>query len=351
MICFFHRIWKRQAMVCIILHSMVSILWSQSGETQIESTLEEDVGLSTVYEVEIANNREDLRYSGLFRMIIRLENDFGISINPQNFPVIAINFDTRIAPGLHTQIELLSTMAKILELRGFEKENLFFVTYRLETSLIKDFENGLQGYRIITSKSENYYHPEWFHESPMPSSIGDLAELLIKYPNDFETRKEMERKSNLPACLFLGDTYWINLATAKDDYYIGIDGAVTNATLNACGNTQRFRKDNTMGPAAASEILAIPELWDKHLFSLIDLSEIQIAGGPTFNSEFVRHQSFLLLSKNPVFLDYHAMHRICKLRRMAGLLDKNPDNFKLFTYAKELGLGDVSESRILKLPD
>ena len=351
MICFFHRIWKRQAMVCIILHSMVSILWSQSGETQIKTTAEDDIGLSTVYEVEIINDRKELRYSGLFRMIVRLENDLGISISPKKFPVIAINFDTRIAPGLHTQIELLSTMAKILELRGFEKEDVFFVTNRLETSLRKDLENELQGYEIITSESENYYHPEWFHESPMPSSMGDLAELLIKYPNNSETRKEMERKSNLPACLFLGDTYWINLATAKDDYYIGIDGAVTNATLNACSNTQRFRKDTTMGPAAASEILAIPELLEKHLFSLIDLSEVQIAGSPTFNSEFVRQQSFLLLSKNPVFLDYHAMHRICKLRKMAGLLDKNPDKLKLFTYAQALGLGDVSQSRILKFPD
>ena len=107
---------------------MVSILWSQSGETQIKSTAEDDIGLSTVYEVEIINDRKELRYSGLFRMIVRLENDLGISISPKKFPVIAINFDTRIAPGLHTQIELLSTMAKILELRGFEKENLFFVT-------------------------------------------------------------------------------------------------------------------------------------------------------------------------------------------------------------------------------
>ena len=160
-------------MVCIILHSMVSILWSQSGETQIkETTAEDDIGLSTVYEVEIINDRKELRYSGLFRMIVRLENDLGISISPKKIPVIAINFDTRIAPGLHTQIELLSTMAKILELRGFEKEDVFFVTNRLETSLRKDLENELQGYEIITSESENYYHPEWFHESPMPSSWG-----------------------------------------------------------------------------------------------------------------------------------------------------------------------------------
>ena len=110
----------------------------------------------------------------------------------------------------------------------------------METPLKKDFENELQGYPIITSESENYYHPEWFHESPMPPSMGDLAELLIKYPNKPETRKEMERKSNLPACLFLEDTHWINLANAKYDHYVGIDGAVSNATLNACSNTQRF---------------------------------------------------------------------------------------------------------------
>ena len=111
-----------------------------------------------------------------------MENDHGITINPQNFPKIAINFDAKYRPGLHTSINLLQTVIKILELRDYGKEELILVTFDLSDQLRNKIRNSLPGYSIITSASERYFHPDWFHESPIPASLGDRSKFLIQYP-------------------------------------------------------------------------------------------------------------------------------------------------------------------------
>ena len=336
-------------MVCILLHSLVSILWSdEDGNSQFYRS-----GLSpegaVVYQQKLTDRAEQTRYLGLSQMIDRLEQDNRLNIIPSNFPKIAIYFDARIAPGLCTQTELIANVIKFLEIRGYGKAELSLVTFHLDDVTRQKLKNECPRYPIITSKDDKYFHPDWFHDSPMPPAMGDRAELLIKYPRNAKARLDSERKSYLPACLFLDETYWINLAIAKDDYYMGIDGAISNVTLNASGNSQRFREDFTMGAATAIEILAIPEFWEKHLFSVIDLSEIQIAGGPDFNAEFIRQEPLLLLSKNPVFLDFHAMDILGEKRSRSKLKEKSSTETNLFKFAKELGLGTAPSSKTVKL--
>ena len=103
--------------------------------------------------------------------------------------------------------------------------------------------------------------------------------LSLRYPRDREVRLREERRSYLPAPLFLEDAFWINLPVAIDSRSMGIDAAVGNASLHAVDNNSRFLGRSTTAPSAATEILAIPEYWEKHLFSILDLSRFQYAGG------------------------------------------------------------------------
>lgn len=336
-------------MVCIIFQSLVAIVGAKEVASQREIRSIENFESEKVYELRRNIKKEDFPYSGLFHMIIRLENDLGFTIHPANFPKIAINFDAKLAPVLCTNLELLKSLIKFLQIRGYGSEELLLVTYELNPSYERILEKEFPWYKIITSNSQDYFHPDWFHESPMPPAIKEATEFRLQFPQDPESRVKLERQSRLPACLFLGNTYWINLANAKDDYYLGINGVITGITLNASSNTQRFREDLTMGPANAVEMLAIPEFWEKRLFSLLDLSKMQIAGGPLLNSEFTRSSSYLYLSKNPVFLDYQGMKRIGEERKMTGLIDKNADNCKLFLFAKELELGDPKKCEVIQV--
>ena len=336
-------------MVCIFLHSMVLTLWSDEPGKQSDFDGQTGAQPASVYQLDLNPNSKKISYLDLLPIIAWFEEEQRININPKNFHKIAIYFDTRIAPGLCISKNILSAVVEFLEIRGFGKDEISLVTYKMEHETLQSLQKDFPACPIITSESEKYFHGNWFHDSPLPPATGDRADLLIKYPKEASTRKIMERKSFLPACLFLRNTWVINLAKAKDDYHLGIDGMIANISLNASSNTLRFRDDATMGPATATEILAIPEFWEKQLFSLMDLSTMQIAGGPGFDAEFIRKEPYLLLSKNPVFVDYQAIKIIDKKRIAAGLKPKNTNHYKLFKFAKQLGLGDPLESKVVKL--
>ena len=51
-----------------------------------------------------------------------------------------------------------------------------------------------------------------------------------------------------------------------DDPFLGIDGASSNITLGSISNYGRFSRNKTLSAAAVTEILAIPEIWEKKLF-------------------------------------------------------------------------------------
>ena len=351
MFCFFHRNWKRQAMVCIILHSMVITLGAGEQVEIADSPLLPIEVKSKVFQANLSNlSPEDYRFTVL-RLIAQLEYEQKFKIKPSVFPQIAIKFDAQRAPGLSTNPNLVLSLVQFLERRGYTRENIFLVALKIDRETRFTLEKQFLASQIITGEDEEYFHPDWFHDSPMPPAMGYRAKLLIDHPQNPEKRKIEERKSYLPAFLFLSKMHWINLSTAKDDHVLGIDGAITNATLNSSSNSQRFREDSTIGPAAATEILAIPEFLEKHLFSVLDLSEMQIAGGPEFNAEFIRHKPSLLLSKNPVFIDYYAMQSIQKERAILALKDRVPQDCKLFIYARELGLGDIQETELVQLAD
>ena len=118
----------------------------------------------------------------------------------------------------------------------------------------------------------------------MPPTIHDRSRFFLEYPNDRLRRVEEERKSYLPSILFLKDVFWINLSVATDSVNLGIDAASSNMTTGAISNYQRFLKKPTLAPAAVTEILAIPEIWDKRVYSILDMSQYQFANGGQFDA-------------------------------------------------------------------
>ena len=61
-----------------------------------------------------------------------------------------------------------------------------------------------------------------------------------------------------------------------DDPFLGINGAAANVTLGGMSNFGRFMNKKTLSPATVTEVLAIPEIWENKLFSIIDFIEFSI---------------------------------------------------------------------------
>ena len=139
-------------MVCILLHSLVSILWSdEDGNSQFYRS-----GLSpegaVVYQQKLTISAEQTRYLGLSQMIDRLEQDNRLNIIPSNFPKIAIYFDARIAPGLCTQTELIANVIKFLEIRGYGKAELSLVTFHLDDVTRQKLKNECLFIHLLHSR-------------------------------------------------------------------------------------------------------------------------------------------------------------------------------------------------------
>jgi hypothetical protein len=344
----FHRRWKRQAMVCLIANSMAAMLWSQGQNTSLLTNKERISKEAAVYEAKLTNSSTRSSLTQFARIIPMIEKEQGWELKPGNFPKLAINLDLDLAPGIAISKDLLGGLLGFLELRGYTKNDLFLVSYSLKKVKLSQYEEDFLGYEIITAKSGHYFNQQWYHESSLPPASADHIRLILKYPNQEEVRRLEGRKSYLPHCLFGEDIWWINLAKASDDEVLGIRGAVVSSTLNAAGNSERFTNDSVIGPANAVEILAIPELWEKHLFSVMDLSRSQFAGGTQFNPKFLKKSDRFWVSSNPFFLDYHAMGYLSEERSKYELIHRDRDKANLFLFAKEIGLGDASQSRIVK---
>ena len=173
----------------------------------------------------------------------------------------------------------------------------------------------------------------------MPPSSVDRAKFILNFPNDQKLRLREERKSYLPAKI-LGDAFWINLAVPMDDPYLGIDGASANMTLGAMSNYGRFSNKTTLSAATVAEVMAIPEIWDKKLFSIIDFSSFQVANGQRYDSYYAGSQNAIFIGRNPFALDYLAWKIINKERTIRhGLSVRDINNALIFKYSEELGMG------------
>jgi hypothetical protein len=135
-----------------------------------------------------------------------------------------------------------------------------------------------------------------------------------------------------------------------DSLNLGIDGAAANFSMGSIDNARRFLEKPTLAPAAVTEILAIPEIWQKRVFSIVDLSKFQFAAGERFDAEFLGREEVLLLGENPFSVDYVALQTLNKLRVKRGFAHRKSQDVLMFRYAQELGLGDVKNAKLFDLP-
>ena len=359
MYCFFQSLVKRQVRVYFLFLIMVL---SCAGQTVRNTAV---APLSTGYSVNLDANRtgdvyraENVDGNYLFfleKLFLTAESKGGSKIIPSQFPRIALKIKSAYAPGLQVSRSLVDALLAVLRKRGYGEDQILLVDREREGLVSGGFlvvgqtNNRYQGYPVVCSVDQAYYNPIWFHDSPMPPTLHDRARLFLRYPFDREMRMKEERKSFLPRILFEKDTFWISLAVATDNLHLGIDGASANMTTGAISNFQRFLEKPTLAPAAVTEILAIPEIWQKRAYSIVDLSRFQFANGGKFDAEFLGRESTLLLSENPFSVDRVALESLNDRRKKMGFSERGGGSLLLFKYAQELGLGDWGKTKIVQV--
>lgn len=359
--CFLQRILKGQARGFLLLFWMINGLFANkqniTGNISFSSLKvdQADSNQTAVFYRETVPTAFEFHKS-LDLVIEEFQIREKIELNPNNFPKIVIKLDTSASPGLQVSIGLLDGLLELLKNRGYEKEKVELVCFQLEEvrrakgyRLISEMD-FYKGHLVSSPKNLNFFEPDWFHDSPMPPKVHDRAKFYLQFPNDRKKRMEEERKSYLPSILLQDQVYWINLATVMDDSNLGILGASSNMSIGMASNTRRFAGDPTLGAAAVTEILAIPEIWKKRIFSVLDLSRYQFAGGGDFNAEFLGSHHAILLSRNPFAVDSVAWGFLAQSRERRKFTFRTKENALIFKYAESLGLGVVMNPEVFRVP-
>ncbi len=289
----------------------------------------------------------------LSRLLVQYEKASGKTIDAKNFDAIGLKVQTSNAPGLATPRALVDATISWLIGRGFEEESIFLLDLHSRGLRSAGYLPGLsvggEKYRSFSVKvlsGGGYFRPEWFHESPLPPSPDHSVQVRLAYPDDLKAQWREGRRSYLPTPLMLGKVGWINLPVAKDSASLGVEAAVANASLWNVGNNRRFLDRKSTAPAAAIEILAVPELWDRHLFSVLSLEKYQYSGGRKFQAAYLGSRPELLLSANPIGVDAAALEVLRAEREKKGLLPRTKDQL-LFQYARSLQLGDSEKAKVV----
>jgi len=348
---------KRQAMVFLLFVFLSWKFFPAGGQEKDTTFLNKEEGTEKPEireKVFIVNNNNSVEsYRKTFDRLIyefNYRNENGLI--PANIPKIAIKLETHLAPGLQTSKEMVDGLLQCLSAKGYSQSDIVLIDFESRGLVLGGFLSQLNqrqylGYRVISFVDSEYSNQAWFHDSPIPPTLHDRAEYFLLHPQNRERRLLEERRSYLPSIMFLKNFHWINLAVAMDDPFLGIDAAAANISLGAVNNFRRFYKEPTMGPASIAEILAIPEFWEKRIFSIVNLGRFQFAGGKSFEAEFLGSHPTIIASANPILVDYYTWSEIAKERKKFGFSKRDREQAQLFKYAEELNLFDPNQHELI----
>jgi hypothetical protein len=293
---------------------------------------------------------------GVEALLAQFEKAIGQRLIPGEKGKVGLKIYTNSGPGLATPVPLVQAVIAALVERGYKREDVFLVglnPLRLRfTGFLPSLITGVtpfEGNPIYILESGQFYDPEWFYDSPLPSRF-DPVFLNRQASDDPSLRQEANRRSFLATPLFLEADFWINLPVYTDHPTLGVNGALANATLWNASNTARFFNNPANAPAAVAEMSAIPELRQTWLFTIASLQHYQFVGGPAFNSLYTVSDRQVWLSADPVALDTLMLDRINRHRKAAGFPIVS-EEIRTLEFAEVLQVGSTvdSASRIVRV--
>ena len=177
-------------------------------------------------------------------------------------------------------------------------------------------EDSYSGVRVADIESKQFFNKDWYYDNPlMPKNNRGMLKSIDLYNPEL-------RKSYLPVPLFLTvDSIW-NMS-----------------------NNERFLKQPANASMAAAEVAAIPELKNSEIFTILSLERGHVVGGAIFNSRCTFSEKTVLMSANPVVIDYIAWETLNKYRRAFRFAQIDPMP-PLLNYCRELQLGDFDFRKI-----
>ena len=298
----------------------------------------------TVFECGVPEWNDEAYKKSVSSLFSAFEKQRGEKIKKGAKGKVGIKVYTNSGAGHHTPKALVDAVIAQLEKRGYKKSDITLMDMSRRklrdcgflprySELKKGVADNYKGVNVADIESKKFFDRNWFYDNPLtPKNIRGMSGLTDLYNPEL-------RKSYLPVPLFLTVDFWINLPVITDMEGLGVCAAIGNASIWNMSNNERFLKSPANASMAAAEVFAIPELNDTHLFTILTLEKGQFVGGAVFNSRCTFSEPRIILSANPVVIDYISYELINKFRRSFGFAPISPQP-PVLNYCRELRIGD-----------
>lgn len=278
------------------------------------------------------------------------ESEAGFKIKPGEKGKVGLKIYTNSGAGMCTPKALVDAVISQLVNRGYKREDITIVDMSRRKMRDCGFlpklsqvqggvEDSYGGVRVADIESKQFFNKDWYYDNPlMPKNNRGMLKSIDLYNPEL-------RKSYLPVPLFLAVDFWINLPVVTDMEGLGVCAAVGNMSIWNMSNNERFLKQPANASMAAAEVAAIPELKNSEIFTILSLERGQFVGGAIFNSRCTFSEKTILMSANPVVIDYIAWETLNKYRKAFRFAQIDPMP-PLLNYCRELQLGDFDFRKI-----
>ncbi len=337
-----------KTLLCAALFSISAALFAQeSAEPPAKPPRD------ALFEVGVPDFSASSYSKAVASLFKAFEKDWGHSISKGKKGKVGIKVYTNSGPGIDTPKELVDAVIDQLEKRGYKKSDITIVDMSRrklrECGFLPKYSelragkpDNYGGVNVADIESRKFFDKNWFYDNPLtPKSVRGMTGIGELYNPEL-------RKSYLPVPLFLTVDFWINLPVITDMEGLGVCAALGNASIWNMSNNERFLKSPANASMAAAEVCAIPELNGSHMFTILSLEKGQFVGGAVFNSRCTFSEPKILLSANPVAVDFIAYELINKSRRAFGFSPIDPQP-PVLNYCKELGVGDWDFRKIRRV--
>ena len=239
---------------------------------------------------------------------------------------VSIKLNCLAGKGLSTNISLVNALTKKLIALGVNENNII-VWDRLNDDLER------AGYTINTTGGIKYFGNDYSGYTETFYNFGEVGSLLSRIVTD------------------LSDVI-INMPVLKDHGIVGLSASMKNM-FGAIHNPNKYHLD--IGDPYVADVNTIPEIKNKIKLVICDATRIQYDAGPPYHPKFCEDYNGLIISEDPVALDYESWKIIEEKRKensMRTLKEVGRHPSYIFTAADKdhsLGFADDAKIKVIRV--
>ena len=268
-----------------------------------------------------------------------VKDAWNVFIKPEDIVGIKVLSDPGSVSG--TRPAVVEAVIKSLLSVGFSGRQIIIWDRRKGLLVATGYDQLAKRLGVSIAGSVDYgFDQAVYYEAPL---VGNLVFGDHEFGRD---EPGIGRKSYVSKLLTQKLTRVIQIHPMLNHYLGGVNGHVVGLATGGVDNSLRFTLDEDRYHEAIPEICAIPALYDKLAFSLVDALISQYQGEERGFLQYSTVLGELRISKDPVALDVLSMMEINRQRNQSGL-KRHRSAFQLYRNAELLQLGVSDPSNIL----